>query len=188
MATRVPLGSFFRGRRDWGIEQLAIGNYSQQSNSPQQTRFALNNNSITGNYLACYGILARCDAPPHLMGADVLAGFDTTAYGNSHMVVPGTPMIDGLVSITNVANEPSVVAPYPLVFRATGDRWLTLGDVPLFVIPPGMKLGVWGFTYDETITAQAFSCSFLWGYYHAAVTPSGLLSNLVGSLTGGGKK
>lgn len=171
MSTDFPLGTFARGRRDWAIEQLMIASdYRQGSDSP--SFYTLNNNSVAGNYLAVYGILAWRSYTMKLMSAQVVQGLATGADPNitSNPLIPGMPTLDGYMAVFDTGGYSGQAI--GINFWADGTRWLTLGDLPLYVLAPHTHLSI---SVAQTIglmpTHEATACSFLWGYYSAARPP-----------------
>jgi hypothetical protein len=174
MAAGFPLGSFARGRRDWSIEQLMIG--SMTSATFNSVNFSLNNNSKLGNYLAVYGILAWRNYHPQTMQAFVQVGKDTpyTQIGATptHPLIAGRAAIEGYIgSRTNGITG----TPIGITFAADGAHWLSMGDLPLFVIPPSYQVVVAPTTLTgQVVLGDAMACTFLWGYYGSAKLPKGI--------------
>jgi len=183
VSTDFPLGTFARGRRDWAIEQLMIGSDAVPgSGSP--TFFCLNNNSVAGNYLAVYGILAWRAYTLKTMSAQVLPGLTVGVDPNTRVnpVVAGMPALDGYISVISTGGNGGVFI--GMNFIADGMHWLTMGDLPLFVIAPNTRLSV---SVSQMIgnmpLGEAQFCSFLWGYYSAAKPPR--LTKFISSLVQG---
>lgn len=171
MSAGFPLGVFARGRRDWSISQLMIGSYAAQGGG-NSSLFSLNNNTNAGNYLAVYGVLAWRAFSVKLMAATTVNGLAAAATGTNAVtqsLVPGMPAIDGYVGFgagsfgTNAAG---------VIFWADGTHWLTMGDLPLFVLAPNQRLQI---MYSEIIgnapENEPQSCTFVWGYYTGAKPP-----------------
>lgn len=173
MATGFPLGSFMRGRRDWSIEQLMLGGCTT-SGSSGHSRISLNNNSKQGNYLAVYGILAWRGYSVKTMVAflsmvqDGLPAPTQQPYTNA--VVPGNAAIDGYIGQANTAGGYGYSG---LWFLADGSHWLTMGDTPLFVLPPGWLVAVQMINPNSNSVpaGEQFTASFLWGYYKSSKVP-----------------
>ena len=183
MSTDFPLGTFARGRRDWAIEQLMIGSDAVPG-SASTTYFSLNNNSVAGNYLAVYGILAWRAYTLKTMSAQVLPGLTVGADPNTRVysLVAGMPALDGYISVISTGGFGPVYT--GLMFVADGIHWLTMGDLPLFVIAPNTRLSVSASqTTGNMPIGEAQFCSFLWGYYSAAKPPR--LTKFISSLVQG---
>ena len=171
MSTDFPLGTFARGRRDWSIEQLMIASdYRSGSGSP--SFYELNNNSVAGNYLAVYGILAWRAYTVKLMSAQVFQGLSATHSVTTTIgpLVPGMPALDGYLAVFDTGGAGGTAI--GMNFIADGTRWLTLGDLPLFILAPQTRVSV---SISQMIgnmpLSEATACSFLWGYYSAARPP-----------------
>jgi hypothetical protein len=154
------------------LSKLAYGNVTQNGGNPIAV-FYLGNNTKTGEYLAVYGILAYRPAFPQLMAAWVINHLENVVPGNISMMVPGTGQIAGTVSTNNVSGPFGAIT-NPIQFVADGKQWLTLGDVPMFVVPPGQSLLVSGAPQFGTIPVNEWATvSFLWGI-HGSPTPPAL--------------
>jgi hypothetical protein len=170
-ATPPPLGVFARGRRDWGLPNLMLASGMTLNSSGGAVRWALNNNSAAGNYLAVYGVLAWRGYSVKLMCATPQKLIDSgpISTGYSAPLIPGMPALDGVMTLKGLgANS----LPNGLVFWADGNHWLGLGDVPLFVLPPGWQLGITeANTTTSTWVPEYQTVSFVWGYYAGAKLP-----------------
>src|SRR5271163_2246040 len=140
MAAIFPLGTFIRGRRDWNVNGLMLGT-GQISLSNTTAKITLNNNTATGAWLAVYAILAWNPTRPALcqlytQGALV----PPSGLVTQQMLVPGMPAIDGYLSATTgvFGSDPAPA----VIFNGDGINWLTLGDCPCVVLPPGYSCSV----------------------------------------------
>lgn len=153
-----------------GIARLAYGGVYSSGTNPQAACY-LYNDSSKGDYLAVYGILGYHAATPQLMGAAIIKLRDNGAPGNVAMLVPGTGQINGLITV-NGAVGVFQGNQNPVIFKGDGSLFLTNGDVPLFVVPPGYSLvvGAWQIL-GSAPTNDPTSCSFVWGIYSGPVPP-----------------
>jgi len=178
MARSLSLGTFSRGRRDWSIEELMVGSAQISNSNPQQSRFSLNNNTAVGRSLAVYGLLCYRSLQPYLWSADVLVGQKSGGLSNLRTLIPTRAALDGLISVENLAIT-AAAQPFGVVFVGDGREWLTLGDLPMFVIPAGSRLAVNPYQLVESgVSGENLSVTFLWGYYFESISTTSLLSSL----------
>lgn len=169
MANKLPLGVFSRGRRDMTLSRLAIGSVHQNGGNPIAVCY-LGNTSAIGERLAVYGILAYRPAFPQLFAAWPLQGIVGGTPGSVIMLNPDAGQIVGKVTTANVSNPLGGVD--PMQFKGDGSRWMTNGDLPLFIIPPNWSLVVQGAPQFGTIPVNEFmAVTFLWGIHHDARAP-----------------
>lgn len=176
MAAGFPLGTFTRGRRDWALSELMMCGAQNQGGSGIQVRYSLVNNSKNGNWLACYGILFYRSYSHKLVNALIIPGADAApGVANYPFAVPlifTAAAIDGAIGMSSGGG---FGAPYTQQFQwwADGTRWLTFGDLPLAVIPPGQQLTVAnGLVNQGPVSGELTTCAFVWGYYVGAKPPS----------------
>jgi hypothetical protein len=147
--------------------------------------YTLNNNTKAGNFLAIYGILAWRNGTTKLMAATVASGLSggppTTAI--TQPIIQGRAALDGYVGLGSnfsVATQSAGV-----LFIGDGIRWLTMGDLPLFVIAPGNQLIVQNANISgHTTSFEAGAVTFLWGYYSTSQPPR--LGKFISTLISGG--
>ena len=119
-----------------------------------------------------YGILAWRAYSIKTMSAQVLNGLQV-GPDPSITVLPliaGMPALDGYISAVDTGGFGAVFT--GMNFIADGIHWLTMGDLPLFVIAPNTRLSVSISQMKGNMpVTEAQFCTFLWGYYSAARPP-----------------
>lgn len=149
-------GVFARSRRDFQIEKCMYGGTHSNTTSAVNFRASLYNNTTSGKILAVYGILAWLSLSPQIVNCDVEFGKQDNVVELQQPVFSGAPALDGQVlSSQSVINNQGTIR-----FAATGDKWLTLGGDPMFILNPNYSLCVWTIGVTSTL-----HCAFLWGYY-----------------------
>jgi hypothetical protein len=163
MGSALPLGVFARNRRDWQLDELAIGTAQGNGGANGEAQYCLYNPSNLGLALAVFGVLAHRSGYDQLMQAWPVKGDLGGNVGNIAMIDSTGGMIDGVVESKpgSLANAPAGVT-----FKADGRNWLTLGDIPIFIILPTWRLWV---GTQQTIGNEPASdpsfVTFVWGYY-----------------------
>jgi hypothetical protein len=175
MSSSLPLGTFTRARRDWGIDELQIGGALLQGGSLTNV-IGLGNNTKTGNYLAVYAMLAWRAEWDQRMIAWPAPGIPTAGLSAQTMIDPTSGPTEGQIYAAN--RTISGLPTQGLTFVADGKRWLTLGDIPLFIIIPNWTLYVFPAPQTGTLpTQEPSSVTFVWGIYRRPRISS-LLSRL----------
>jgi hypothetical protein len=161
---KLPLGVFSRNRLDWSLDQLMIGSISDQGqNGPVRT--SLNNSSKTGFALAVYAILAWRPGRPPTWIAGLVSGVESGGNTpNVRAFLPNRPTVDGSLSqITDASNSQPLEG---LRFIGDGVNWMLLPEIPLFVIPVGMRLSLTPAIINGNRPApEPTSVTFIWGYH-----------------------
>jgi hypothetical protein len=163
MGSGLPLGTFTRARRDWGLDEMAMGGGASTGGSLTNV-IGLVNNTTMGNYLAVYAICAWRAAWDQRMIAWPSKGMPSGGLSATTMIDPTFGQIEGQVFVGNqtVAGLPT----QGLTFVADGKSWLTLGEIPMFIILPGWTLYVFPAPQTGTLpTEEPTSCTFVWGIY-----------------------
>jgi len=171
MSAIFPLGGFIQGRRAFNANGLMLG--CGQVSAPNTTaKVSLNNNTQTGAYLAIYGVLGWSPSKPSLL---VLYSKNQlsvpTGLVAQQMLVPGMPAIDGFVTAESgvFASDPSPI----IIFTGSGQSWLTFGDCPIMVIPPGYACSVRQFVVQgQNVRGLPLTVSFCWGVYQTPKVPA----------------
>lgn len=180
MGSAFPLGVFTRGRRDWSIEQMMIASNANAGLSGTPL-WSLNNNTKGGNYLAVYGVLGYRAGTQKLMAATVGPGNSRNppATATTQPIIQGLPALEGFLGLDNSFSSATNSA--GLLFIADGIHWLTMGDLPLFVVAPGSQLVVQNAQiHGNSPEGEPQAITFLWGYYSISKPPQ--LSAFVSSV------
>lgn len=137
-----------------------IGGGVQNSlTSGQFARLKLHNNDALGRELAVYALLCFAATNPPLVECLVepISGSSAQVGGQNGGVAPliaNGPILPGIICVDSGVFTNS----FTLTYAATGENWLTLGGAPIFTIPKGYMLSVYGALNSGIITA-----SFIWG-------------------------
>lgn len=141
---------------------------ASDNGSGYKMHFSLNNNSNTGMYLAVYGILAwrmyynKLWAAWPSPGGLGLAGPGNYAY--TAPVLTNAAVIAGTIGIAGNGGWGTAVA--GVHFLGDGANWLTMGDTPLFIVPPGSCLIAGPEAINlQPLNSEPTACTFLWGPY-----------------------
>lgn len=167
MPAGFPLGSFVRGRRDWSIEGLMIGSAVNYGGNVMQW-LSLNNNSNSGMYLAVYGILAWRQSYPKGMAAFMQMGADNPvniAYSPyTSTLIGGVATIAGYLGVYGAGSIG--INMYGIHFQGNGTDWLTMGDLPIFVLPPGYQcVATPDLLGGQPMAYEPMAVTFMWGPY-----------------------
>jgi hypothetical protein len=160
-----PRGVFSRTRRDWDLANLTYGSYAD-SGGASPPFYSLNNNSIAGNSLALYGILAFCGYSVPLMALTVAYGLTTPLPSNTTVqnVNQTSPAHDGYVSFASSGG--GSVNRLGIIWWADGRGWLENGGAPLLILPPKYQAVVTTASIvNNRATYIPTACTYLWGYY-----------------------
>ncbi len=165
---KMPLGSFFRSRKDWTLEQLRYGSVVDTATANTYASItSLNNDAKDGTQLAVWGILALYTSTRGLMIAGMVQGQMGTFVKPGFQLNPLAAAIPGYVATTRATGtlEPQTTG---IIFKADGSTWLQ-NDIPLFIIPPGYRCDVLPFEPIGLYNTSAMSAvTFLWGPYATA--------------------
>lgn len=132
--------------------------------NPSPPFYTLNNNSNQGNCLALYGVLAFSEVSFPMMALTWKYGLSGSPGSGDvpFNLDPRSPKHDGYTFFTQTGGAgPNTTG---ILWWADGRTWLTNGDIPLFILPPGYQAQVtqaaWGLVAHNAPTW----CMFCWGY------------------------
>lgn len=150
-------GVFARSRRDFSIDQCAIGFALLNSGLAGGTpTISLYNNSLLGDKLAVYAILARHTPTPPTVAVIPNTKASKANVGSINKLDPSSPGIAGAVT-QNIAFSLTGLS-VSFNFEATGENWLTNGDAPIHILPAG-----WALSIVSPVGNASLYCGFIWG-------------------------